>query len=253
MGRGTLVSATGYAMDLLSGSGSLCLCGRSHLGQRYVGCLKGGVPVIPDAQPLDAGLIALGVDDDLADFVGIRDGGLAIEDLSVLAPRGDGQRLGLVHPQSTLVRSGFVLFVSHGSLLLSALLGGGGLASAKPEVILPYNLLLVKGQKGSLCPDPFSKLRTPAIKSAPRCARIILPCHLRHPVPLSFIKVPSTQCVLSFLHDAFLDPDSDIELESELDIGLNWLVIETWDKVLYLVREEWRGAWCVVVSEGGVV
>jgi hypothetical protein len=40
----------------------------------------------------------------------------------------------------------------------------------------------------------------------------------------------------------------DIEVIKE-----QWLVIETWDRIVELLIDEWRWAFDVVVSEGGVI
>lgn len=232
-GEGTLGLALGDALGLLSrwgfgglGLGDLVLGHLGDFGQSDVCRFEGSVPVVPDAQPLDAGLAGLGVDDELADFVGIRDGGLAIENLGVLTPLGDCQRLGLVHPQCAIVRSGLVLVLSHFVPCFLPSRANGRGVRPNPKVILPLSRLL-----------GFTDLKGCHPKTFQICK-----------VPPNFIKVPSSQRAPRFLHDALFDPYLDIEVIKE-----QWLVIETWDRIVELLIDEWRWAFDVVVSEGGVI
>jgi hypothetical protein len=131
-----------------------------------------------------------------------------------------------VHPQCAVIRSGLVIVLSHLNPCFLPVWANGRGVRPNPKVIIPlnlsYNLTVLKGCH----------------------AQTFLFCK----VPPNFITVPSWQRAPRFLHDAFLNPYWDTEV-----IESGWLVIETWNKVLWLWADEWRGAFDVVVSEGGVI
>jgi len=219
----------GRRLVLLSRSGGGCGGG----GDGNVGCLECRIPVIPDPQPFDGGFSGFLVDDDLPDFVGIRDGGLAIENLGILAPGLLGKLLSFMHAQRAIVRSGGVYNLSHSNPAFCHFVAGG-LASARPKGSIPLSSRFVKGQKG--------------LKILQICKVAGSQTFHFCKVPPQFIKVPSSLRAPPFLHDAFFDPYCNTEVEESA-----WMVIETWDRILHLVREKWRGAWWIVVSEGGVI